>query len=559
MGIIDSLRDIYDYKHTMSENGTQISVMTHLEPAGFVELAKKLLMTKESYPRFDYQFAATLCFPSQPDSVTISFSPSMAKVEVDDIQPEARELLDIHADLTSIARLIRIYLDDEVCSPSGFIGEVKNNLEELSSRGFSWDVTVSVSKRPFEEFLKDQLTLAGLNAGIILFVTSKGLEEYLKEGNHMYLYDRAYSDSGHLVVAVGDWENPVSGRHLALVNLWKFENEILALKDCFSEPDRLQSNHEFLLTVASPGIGSMLAVPSFFELDRSPQLEPNQKIIELMDTLEVFNVLLVVPSYASMNKQNGEWDLRIIGNKTLQANLALINGKIYIDGDALSLAVKPLIEFYHWIVDDRNQARFSLARRSITLQASSFREFVQQPRQIQMSAEAAFNLWIDQAVAEVLEINQRFTEYFLDWTNRDTELKLKLHGVVNDTALGGFGTILGTIVGLAVQSFEPTAARVALFVIPIAFMIYLALRAVSVEQIYGFFNTYLEQHTRQLRYYKRILGEKAIEEVAGEESPDELRKGFRRNRCLYQMALAALCIIAFVFWLSLLANGYFTE
>ncbi len=133
---------------------------------------------------------------------------------------------------------------------------------------------------------------------------------------------------------------------------------------------------------------------------------------------------------------------------------------------------------------------------------------------------------------------------------------MKLCDVTSETALGGLGSIIGVIIALVTQHFQPQPTSIALFVVPIAFIIFLVIIFLGLEQLDKTIDTFTNHHEKQLDYYERILGKSFIQQIASIESPSQIRAKFHRTIGEYQKFLAILTVVSLLVWFYWLVNVY---
>jgi len=524
----------------------------------FIKITNELLALVSSSSEIKIQCVANLHISETDDVITIQFSPSLRKLDVDEIPRESLEIIERFNSSLILERLLGVFQEGELYETQDFISDLKHDQNFFVEQGFYWSTTISISKKLFETELRNELSSLGLESAAVLFTGRDGFLGFLKSGDSRFLFERAILTTGTLVIAIGGMNTPLAGPFLILTDLWNLKADKLdKAKNVLQDASILKQKTDFLLKVISPAAIEKFVVPDFFEIAMDQENQEASQYISILNMLEAFYAILAISSHAILDQKSGVWKIRIIGSKTIQSDLILHNHRISLDSESTTHDIQPLIALYHWIFDDLNQAKVALARRTIALHVSTFKDFIIESRRIQLSSEAAYNLYLDETVSEIMETRQRFTEYLLEWTKKDIELKMKLRDVTSETALGGLGSIIGTAIGLAAQHFQPQTTSIVLFVVPIAFILYLVLVIYGLEQLDETIGTYTNHHEKQLDFYERILGKTFTQQVVGIESPSQIRKNFHKTVSNYQKALVILSVISLLAWCYWLVNGYF--
>ena len=528
------------------------------KPKEFIKITNELLALVSSNSKVKIQCVANLHISETDDVITIQFSSSLRKLDVDEIPRESLEIIERCNGSLILERLLGVFQEGELYETQNFISDLKHDQNFFVEQGFYWSTTISISKKLFETELRNELSSLGLESAAVLFTGRDGFLGFLKSGDSQFLFERAIQTTGTLVIAIGGMNTPLAGPFLILTDLWNLKADKLdKARSVLQDASILKQKTDFLLKVISPVVIEKFVVPDFFEITLDLENQEDSQYISILNMLEAFYTILTISSHAILDQESGVWKIKIIGSKTIQSDLILHNHRISIDSEPITHDIQPLITLYHWIFDDLNQAKVALARRTIALHVSTFKDFIIESRRIQLSSEAAYNLYLDETVSEILETRPRFTEYLLEWTKKDIELKMKLRDVTSETALGGLGSIIGTAIGLAAQHFQPQTTSIVLFVVPIAFILYLVLVIYGLEQLDETIVTYTDHHEKQLDFYERILGKAFTQQVVGIESPSQIRGNFHRTIVNYQKALVTLSIISLLVWFYWLVNGYF--
>lgn len=554
--MLELLKSIKYLEEHIKETAETIDISCVMSPLEFSVLVENLIPLHQANERL-IQMSASLKMSMFDEDVTISVSPLTSQLDVNEISPNNVKQLKAHESIRVISQVLSLYQDGEVQDSWNFLQGCIDDADSLYRSGYEWDIAVSIAKSPFNNQLQAQMESNGFQSEILLFMNTTTFLQYLADDFHSDLYYKALAGSGRLVVAIGDWKTPVCGKYIGLCDLYHFSDVASTLLMQMSSSENLDAFHGFLEKVTSPGIGRMLVNPVFFEVVMESREDQHQsEVIGRLGTLALFYALLVLSSHVDFDEEQKVCNLQITGDKTLQSKVSLDSKGLIVDGNSnVDIAVESFMQFYHWATDERNRAQIAIARKTILLYSAQFTDLLEAPKRIMMSAEAAFNLWVNQAVTEVLEINQRFTEYCLDWTHKDIQMNLELHGITNDTILGGLGSIIGVIVGLVVQSFSSAASSIILLIIPYCLAAFFGILIIRTEQLYTSFKSYLSQHEKQLDYYGRILGKQTIEEITGLEKPFELLKAFRKKKRNYQIFLVLLASASIVIWFVLVLTG----
>jgi hypothetical protein len=525
----------------------------------FIKISEKLLELIELESKIKILCVTNLHISETADPITIQFSSSLRKLDVDEISNTSLTIIRENSKSSVLERVLGVFQDNELYETHDFISDLLNDQVLFTKQGFYWSISISLSKKLFEIELQNELSSLGVDSAAILFTGRDRFFEFLKNGNSCLLFERATQTKNTIVIAIGGMDTTLAGPFLILIDLWNLEVDKLdKAKAILLDFSVLKQKEDFLLNVISPVVIESFVIPDFFSITLDLENQENSQYISKFNIIKAFNALLAISTHITINQNIGAWRLRVIGSKTIQTDMQLKNDIINFDNQPITDDIRPFLSLYHWIFDDMNQAKISLARRTIALHASTFKDIISDSRRIQLSLEAAYNLYLDETVSEILETRQRFTEYLLEWTSKDIELKMKLRDVISETALGGLGSIIATIIGLATQHFQPQTSSIVLFVVPNAFILFLVLIIYGLQQVDDAIVTYTNHHQKQLDFYEKILGKTYTQQIAGMETPSQIRQKFKGTISNYQKFLVILSGISLLVWLYWLTNGYFT-
>jgi hypothetical protein len=559
MSVVPDLQDICNLIPPLDETLNELNLeKQNITSQELAKMISQLVNLFSSDMKLSLQCVTSLHLTDSVSEINSQLSASMSKIEVDEIFHDSLEFLKNHNRSAIVRGLLGVYQDGEIYEIDDFISDLKADSNLFTDSGFYWNIAVSMSKNSFEERLEKDLSSLGLTSRAVFFVNVETFKEFLQHCNPKTVFERALQNTGNLVIAIGGLNTTYAGPFLILTDLWDLKNINLSkAKDNLYDFNTLKKRTDFFQKVVSSSIIDAFVVPDFFELTLDSSTTDEHQVIPYFDILSAFHALLAISSYAIFDRETDLWSLKIAGSKTIQTQLRLVDNEIILDGEPFSGDTGPLLSLYHSIFDDLSLARVALARRTIALYSSTFREFLLESRRIQISLEAVYNQYLDETVSEILETQQRFAEYLLEWTKKDLELKMELRDIISKTALGGLGSILSVVISLVAQQIQPQAANIALFVVPIAFAIYLGIIIVELGQLSDTISSYTEHHENQLNFYQRILGKEFIQQIAKIESPKKISEHFQSKIRWYQWGLVGLVIISLCLWFYWLANGYF--
>jgi hypothetical protein len=539
----------------LTEDDKRFTTVLEADSKTLADQVDGLLSLHEEMNELSVEFNAHMIL-DQNVVLTVSLTPSLRAISVDTLSVRAREDISDAVRFDSVELLLSVVDRGSIHRPQKWANSLRNDSSQLSGLGVEWRVVTSISKKPIEDFVKERWESAGINAEVLTFVSLDGLLQYMKSSRHTEIASRSLNGSGKLILAVGELEYTGASRHLIVTDIWLTDEEAKAEVIRLGPLEEMHERHRFFSQVVSANLQEGAVIPDLFEVDFDETRDDLNAVKDLFQSLEMLHALLALASYRANTGDWNSWNIKFIGAKTIEGVVVFEDGEVKAEGRHVEDIFKPVIDFYHWTFDDMNAAKVSMSRKTIALNSSSVPDFLNNVESVRKSAEAAFNLYIEQAVSAILETRQKFMEFLQDWTGKDIDLKLSLNQVIYSATCGGFGAILGALVGVVTQPLSPATANLILISFPILFVLYLVLSITRISQLTGVFQSYLEQHMRSIAYYGTVLGEDTVKAIAGIVSKDEIEKEFMDKRFTNLIVMAIMIVLSLVSLFLLWYFGY---
>jgi hypothetical protein len=542
------------YSEHVREQGKRFGVDGEFSTRQMVGFLGETIQLRQVMGNPDVELLFHLILPNMDEYLTVSLNPKFTGFLIHQVQPSLKDKLESLSGIASIAMFLAIDADQEEYTIDELINQIKWDTNRLDNEKIRWKVRVSFPKGSLDVLVRNILFSIGVESDIMVFINEQGFLDCLKSETHLTLFDRALSSKGNLIVAIGDLHATIFGKYLALVDLWELPNYYTVLEPVLNSLQTIEKEYRFLTKVGPTGHLLKLVVPDFFELDFEG-VNYGNALYETLHSLVMLYALIAFSSYATNIDAWNIWNLKIFGNKMLETNLVYKEGNLIIDGIKIERCYNSLMNFFHWTYDGKDDARVFMARKTIALHSSNYMDFINNLDDMHTSTEAGFQLYLDQVTAEILEAKLKFIEFTQDWTNKDTELRVKLDRVMYENLYGGFAAILGSIFSLISQYNSQISMRIILAALPILFILYLLIGVIRTERLVSVFETYLDQHMRHISYYRSILGENIASNMAGSLNREEFEEDFKKKRKENLIAAILLSVVSMCSFIGFILFG----
>jgi hypothetical protein len=531
-----------------SESETEILFKT----ASYEEIKRNIieaLRIHQSIPDLIRRITIVMTLPDKSSLLEIHTSPSLSQIEAESLSTTGHSLLKQYDNIPLIGKLIRILETGEVCTPIQFLQELCSSQNELQSAGFEINVEGSLSKTPLVNLKTQDFHSLGLDVYVLVFMSVIGFQNFLLKDSGQSFYNRIQNQGKNSLVCLGDLSSTILGQYYGITTLWDIDIDLKKNVEENLTPHRLIESTRFFDKISSPGVSSRLVVPDFFKVSGSLPDELSSLDI-VLNSLWIYYSILAFSSYAIEEDKPHCWHIRIIGSKTLESKLDMTNGRVSLDGTALPTDLSGFEQLMIWAFEEKDAVKVSITRRTSALHSSTYAQLIKNASSIKVSAEAAYDLYIQESVAEVLNIQQKLSEYLLDWSQKDIEHRMKLDTTLSFAAFGGFTSVVGILVVLLTQASTSDAISTLARIIPPFLIVYLIISIFRIEQINSAYLSFLDEHLKQISYYKRILGEGVVKDIAGELEREELKRKFSRKRIGYLITILVMIAVILIYWLS---------
>ncbi len=539
----------------LTEDDKRFTAVLEADSMTLADQVDGLLSLHKEMDELSVEFNAHMIL-DQNIVLTVSLTPTLNAISVDTLSARAREDISDAVGFDSVKLLLSVVDRRAIHRPQKWANLLRNDSSQLSGLGVEWRVVTSISKKPIEDFVKERWESAGINAEVLTFVSVDGLLQYMKSSRHTEIASRSLNGSGKLILAVGELEYTGASRHLIVTDIWLTDEEVKAEVIRLGPLEEMHERYRFFSQVVSANLQEGAVIPDLFEVDFDETRDDLNAVKDLFQSLEMLYALLALASYRANTGDWNSWNIKFIGAKTIEGIVVFEDGEVKAEGRHVEDILKPVIDFYHWTFDDMNAAKVLMSRKTVALNSSSILDFLNNVESVRKSAEAAFNLYVERVVSAILETRQKFMEFLQDWTDKDINLRLSLNQVLYSATYGGFGAILGALVGIVAQPLSPATANIILISFPVLFILYLVLGIIRISHLTGVFQSYLEQHMRSIAYYGAVLGEDAVKAIAGIVSKDEIKKEFMDKKFTNLIVMAIMIILSLVSLFLLWYSGY---
>ncbi|MHA1495193.1 MAG: hypothetical protein ACTSRQ_14385 [Candidatus Thorarchaeota archaeon] len=533
----------------LEENVDDISFLYKDESEEVSDLISSILDLENTYPRLVQTFTLTVELPEDEEVVKLRFSESTNILVVDPLDSTVQSELESYCTCDTIQQILGIIKDEEICTPKQLLDIMIQDSKELRNQGFTIWFETTLSKISLMDHLRNIYIGLGIKQEVIAFSSVSTFNKYISKGGYIELFAKGLSSTGSIIVAIGGLNPTRRSRYVVFTNLWKIDSSISDMVMKLPSLKELKTEYNYIQKVAGSGTTSNVIIPWFFSLDES--IDDNFKSI--LNNVVAFQTLLVLSSYAIMDTESGIWNLEFVGYTSLRCSISFRDGELSIN-NAVYAESEKIVELCEWIFSSCDEAKVIIARRTVPMYFSTAESFMIDVAGYLSSLVSAFHLYVDDKVTKTIEIRQKFSEYLLDWINKILNLRHKMHGLLTNTAFGGFGTVLSAIVGLLSQSFDPSILRVILFAIPIIVILYMFLIAVNIKEVNYQYSDYLKQHKIQVDYYKSILGESGVKKMVSEIGQEKLESDFKSKRNWNILFVIFVAIASFISWLYFLST-----
>ena len=367
----------------------------------------------------------------------------------------------------------------------------------------------------------------------------------MSDENYLNIINSITEQSG-VIICVGNLNEMASNDFILLTNLWDLDNNIDYISKTGKKLQDLKRTIDFLRKNSPSNIRDYICPPSVFQFE---SIGTNSELASILESLQLFTAILPLATNAISKDNNLSWLLQISGLKTIEGIIQYGNGITEINDIDYRSHLSGILKLYHWAFDDFDEAKVRLVRLTIAMDALDFNDFLNNPSRIHNSAVAAYNLYLDQTISEVMKTKQDFTNETQKWIEKDIDMKIKLEGILNEAVYGAIGTIIAIIVGILSQNFSLEAMKIILLSAPLLFAASIVVGLNRIKHVDVIYDQYLDSHMRLIDYYTRILGEQMLLEITDTLKRNEIKQRFsdllkRNNRIFY--ILLAISLITWV-------------
>ncbi|MHA1929568.1 MAG: hypothetical protein ACTSV2_13425 [Candidatus Thorarchaeota archaeon] len=503
-----------------SEDSTQINVSLSGNTTTFLKILNEIIALKNAYPIISIEFAVSLEFTQHEDLLLVITIPMFTQLYIDPIPLLLRSELKNNSNIQIIQKLLDIADNQELCSPQEFFQLIDKDQQNLNNLGINWDIKVSFTKQPFCSILRDKHALIGIDSYVLLFFESKSFIEYMQKTRCFQLYEHFLTEPSRVIICIGDFDGTISNDYFTLTRLWDIHDCLDSIP--FYDRAQLIKQDQIIQDVSPDSLGMKPIFPLVLEFDYIALTKESKEICLALESLEILYILLILSSHAVCEPDRNIWNISFIGSKTLQTEILFKNCELLINGKIIIANIRSLSALFNWCIDDYYKSRILMTRRTIALHSSSVMEFIENANDAYSSVIAAYDIYMNETITKILDIRLNFIENFQEWTNRDLDLRMRMQGLLGNTTVGGFGTLLGSTIGLISESLEPSFLSRSLLVIPALYLMYLLIVGFKIRAMDDEFDSYLAHHIRIVKYYSGILGSSVILDIIGVSKDNQL-------------------------------------
>ncbi len=514
-----------------------------------IEIVKHVIKTGKD----DYYASFTLTVEVQniQEIILLSFSDTLKTIHVDEISDLSQRKILQAVKEPSFKALLSILKDKTKLSPEIWVEQLEKDAKKIGTKNIIFRIVLILPKWVLTKSVEQQFGFQDSDIDFLVFFSNSGFVDFMVGQTCQSILRKISAGSG-LILCVGGMKGELVNHHLAIINLWELDDILQRRRTELQGLSRFSVNESFVSRSISSQIRPFVGIPDALEYGSAEiaSISPIQR--KILISLQILAYILLIATNAINIEDWNQWDVHIVGSKTIEGRVSYERGVVKVDGIDVSKYHKPLREFYHWSFDSQDAAKLWIARKTMALQAPSLLECFETIKNIHNSAEGAFHLYLDQTTSEILKAKQDFTESLQGWVEKDVDLRLRLRSVLYDTVYGGFGAIILSVLGLISQDNNQTAINLILLLAPILFILYLVLALYKSEKLGGIFEDYLKQHMNQIRYYKGMLGESLILSLTDSIDEQTLRKEFISTKKTNRLLIVILSIFSFAVWVLFL-------
>lgn len=496
-------------------------------------------------------FTLTVVVQSIHEIISLSFSDTLKTIHVDELSDLSQKKILQAVKEPSFKALLSILKDKTKLSPEIWVEQLEKDAKKIGTKNIIFRIVLILPKQVLTKSLKQQFGLQDSDIDFLVFFSNSGFVEFMAGQTCPSILRKISAGSGS-ILCVGGMKGELVNRHLAIIDLWELNEIFQRRRTELQGLSRFSVNESFASRSISSQIRPFVGIPDALEYGSAEIASIGSIQRKILVSLKILASILLMATNATNIEDWNQWDVHIVGSKTIEGRVSYEQGVVYVDGIDVSRYHEPLMWFYHWSFDSQDAAKLWIARKTMALQASSLLECLETIKNIQNSAEGAFHLYLDQTTSEILKAKQDFTESLQGWVEKDVDLRLRLRSVLYDSVYGGFGAIILSVLGLISQENNQTATNLILSCAPILFILYLVLALYKSEKFDGIFEDYLKQHMNQIRYYKGVLGESLILSLTDSIDEQTLRKEFISTKKTNRLLIVFLSIVSFVVWVLFL-------